>query len=241
MSYLVAKKKCWDVIKKYYPVFEGKQPRLEMMIRSYLKSDYVLLDIGCGRGKETAIEYKKEVQKSFGIDISEAIKFNSTIHYRLRANAYFLPFADHSFDMVVSQELIEHLENPAALINEVSRILKRGGVFVMSTPNLLNWKTMISFMTSHRFHQKMNKQLHGIIQTDVFPTYYRMNRLGKIDKTMKTNQMTRDKIVMWEDSPRTLTFNIFTTYADIFITTILRRYELLKTFRELIIVCYKKT
>ncbi len=49
-----------------------------------------------------------------------------------------LPFGDESFDGAHLQEVIEHLENPAATIREFSRVLKPGGLLVISTPNILN-------------------------------------------------------------------------------------------------------
>jgi len=46
-----------------------------------------------------------------------------------------LPFSDGSFDGIISIETIEHLENPYQLIREFSRILKKNGMVVISTPN----------------------------------------------------------------------------------------------------------
>jgi len=47
-----------------------------------------------------------------------------------------LPFADGEFDYVFSSNLFEHLYDDAAHLAEVRRILKRGGEYVISTPNL---------------------------------------------------------------------------------------------------------
>lgn len=242
MGYLTAKKKCWDIIKKYYPVYEGKRPVIEAMIRNYIKKDdVILLDIGCGRGKETAINYKDEVNTSYGIDISEAIKLNDTIHYPVRADVCSgIPFVDSTFDMVIAQELIEHLKSHEIFFKEVSRILKPEGIFIFSTPNLLSWKSIISLITPYRLHIKLNKQLHGINRADVFPTYYRMNRVHKINRFMQKNGMQIDKIIMWEGTPQTLTFSRLTTYLDILVTTILCKYNIFKYYRELIIASYKK-
>ncbi len=46
-----------------------------------------------------------------------------------------LPWADNSVDAVISSQTIEHLENPFNFMREVSRILKLGGIFIVSTPN----------------------------------------------------------------------------------------------------------
>ena len=46
-----------------------------------------------------------------------------------------LPFADASFDYVVSFQVIEHIRNDKAFVDEVYRVLKPGGKFIVSTPN----------------------------------------------------------------------------------------------------------
>lgn len=46
-----------------------------------------------------------------------------------------LPFADESFDYVVSFQVIEHIKRDKEFVREVHRVLKRGGKFIVSTPN----------------------------------------------------------------------------------------------------------
>jgi len=49
-----------------------------------------------------------------------------------------LPYHDDTFDIVTATEVIEHLEDFRAILREMYRVLKPGGVCVMSTPNILN-------------------------------------------------------------------------------------------------------
>ena len=46
-----------------------------------------------------------------------------------------LPFADNTFDYVVSFQVIEHIPNDRAFVAEVLRVLRHGGKFIVSTPN----------------------------------------------------------------------------------------------------------
>lgn len=46
-----------------------------------------------------------------------------------------LAFADESFDYVISFQVIEHIKRDREFVREVSRVLRKGGAFIVSTPN----------------------------------------------------------------------------------------------------------
>lgn len=50
-----------------------------------------------------------------------------------------LPFADQSFDLIWSSEVIEHLEDPAASLAELRRVIRPGGDIILTTPNSYMW------------------------------------------------------------------------------------------------------
>jgi 2-polyprenyl-6-hydroxyphenyl methylase/3-demethylubiquinone-9 3-methyltransferase len=99
-----------------------------------------VLDVGCGAGF-LSNELSKEGLQITGVDLSEeslkvARKYDQTkkVHYQT-ADAYKLPFPDHSFDVLTAMDFLEHVENPDQAIKEFSRVLKPNGIFIFHTFN----------------------------------------------------------------------------------------------------------
>ncbi|MGC8889892.1 MAG: methyltransferase domain-containing protein [bacterium] len=99
-----------------------------------------VLDVACGEGygSNMLAETAKEV---IGVDISKETIEQARRKYVKKnlcfkvMNAEELSFEDSYFDIVVSFETIEHLERPYKFLKEIKRVLKDGGLFIVSTPN----------------------------------------------------------------------------------------------------------
>jgi len=61
-----------------------------------------------------------------------------------------LPAASETFDAVVAGELLEHVRFPRALVAEVRRVLRPGGVFVGSVPNAFRVQNRLRFARGHQ-------------------------------------------------------------------------------------------
>jgi SAM-dependent methyltransferase len=57
------------------------------------------------------------------------------LNVNLHTNTEKLPYKNYSFDIVILNEVLEHLKNPTKTLNEVKRILKNRGTLVITTPN----------------------------------------------------------------------------------------------------------
>lgn len=64
-----------------------------------------------------------------------------------------LPFEDSAFDCVASVDGIEHLQNPFHAVREFHRVLKPGGVLILSTPNISAWRSRARYLFTG-FHNK---------------------------------------------------------------------------------------
>ncbi len=69
----------------------------------------------------------------------------------LRGDARRLPFPDHVFDVVITSEVLEHIQDDVAAIAEMVRVLKPGGRFAATVPSWLpeavNWKLSDEYHT----------------------------------------------------------------------------------------------
>lgn len=59
-----------------------------------------------------------------------------------------LPYADTSFDVVLLVEVMEHISDHQAAIGELARILKPGGVLILTTPNIMRLNSRLHFLLS---------------------------------------------------------------------------------------------
>jgi 2-polyprenyl-3-methyl-5-hydroxy-6-metoxy-1,4-benzoquinol methylase len=62
-----------------------------------------------------------------------------------------LPGHDDAFDVVVAPEVIEHLENPRFMIRDIFRVLRPGGVAIVTTPNNESWRSLVALLVRGHF------------------------------------------------------------------------------------------
>jgi len=113
--------------------------RYDFVIRSGIVEGKKVLDVACGEGYGLSM-MAKDAQRRVGVDISisplkEAKKQCGNNIGLVAADGQHLPIAPDSFDVVVSFETIEHVEDPEVFLAETVRVLKEDGVLVISTPN----------------------------------------------------------------------------------------------------------
>lgn len=111
----------------------------------YIKSGDRVLDAACGLGYGSyVVRNLTNAEKIVGIDGSErCISYAEKVYgepNKIEYKCGYLPdalsgYEDASFDVIISFETLEHVENPVALIDEFHRILTPGGRLLVSVPN----------------------------------------------------------------------------------------------------------
>lgn len=104
-----------------------------------LKPDATVLDLGCGNGAIVKA-YRALGYEAFGSDFAfkkgpdvESLHSNGLI--RRIEEPYRLPFPDDSFDLVVSDEVFEHVQNYDETLSEIRRVLKPDGISLHFFPS----------------------------------------------------------------------------------------------------------
>ena len=94
-----------------------------------------VLEIGTGMGYGVEV-VAPAAERFITVDKSQAysVDLPSNTEFR-QMTVPLLDFADESFDYVISFQVIEHIKRDRDFVKEVSRVLRKGGSFIVSTPN----------------------------------------------------------------------------------------------------------
>ncbi len=109
-----------------------------------------LLDLGCDDGSWTLeLGLKLRTKNLYGVEVNETAlskaRKNGIISKNCDLNKK-IPFKDNFFDVIHSDQVIEHLSNTDNFIGEIKRVLKTGGYAIISTENLASWHNIFSLV-----------------------------------------------------------------------------------------------
>lgn len=91
---------------------------------------------------------------------------------RLDLNEDRLPLKDSSFDVVVSVEGIEHLQNQWHFIKNIARVLKPNGFLVITTPNILNIRSRARYFMEGRYEHFKQPPIYGKTDEHTWNDYH---------------------------------------------------------------------
>lgn len=117
-----------------------------------------MLDYGSGEGYGSAL-LASAAKSVLGVDIDLAAVAHAREVYGSNSEARFelltdhrIPAEDATFDLITCFEVIEHVPNPFEVIAELSRLLKRDGILLISTPNKAEYSDANNY--KNEFHVK---------------------------------------------------------------------------------------
>lgn len=148
------------------------------------------LDVGCGRGTDdpalVRIRCRIEEKMYVGIDVDMESLRDCTEANRVYGTSKALPFRDGSFDLVTSNMVFEHLDDPLAALSEASRVLRKGGHLIIHTASSRHYMLLagrvLSTILPEKTYTNIISRYTGRKKQDIFPTVYKANTLKKLSK-----------------------------------------------------------
>lgn len=158
-------------IKKYLfnlEVQAGEENRLNILkLLPDIKGHANILDLGCDDGSWTVrLGEKYQKPSLYGVEVVRE-RFRKAQDKGISIKSFDLnekfDFEDEYFDIVHSNQVIEHLYDTDNFISEVFRILKPGGYFIVSTVSLSSWHNVFSLLLGFQPFDLANVSLKGNI------------------------------------------------------------------------------
>jgi ubiquinone/menaquinone biosynthesis C-methylase UbiE len=183
------------------PQLRYSQSTYEEVLREAVAGADRWLDLGCGHQLLPA--WRQQHEKALidsaamcvGLDYDESsLKKHHSIRLRVRGDISRLPFKAHTFDLVTSNMVFEHLKEPRLQLEEIFRILKPGGRLLFHTPNVDSYGPALS----RRIPEPAKRWLAGVLQDreddDIFPAYYKINTRQQIDQAARQTGFTLESL-----------------------------------------------
>jgi ubiquinone/menaquinone biosynthesis C-methylase UbiE len=132
----------------------------EMALRPGMR----VLDAGCGGGRHLCEAFRRPGVEVVGIDLcmEDLTRARGFLHLMAaeqagrwlvcRGDVQQLPFKDHSFDVVVCSEVLEHVADNRAAVGELARVLRPGGQMAVTVPRF--YPERVCWALSRAYHEE---------------------------------------------------------------------------------------
>ncbi len=167
--------RCQALFDRAYPAFRNAGEQYADLVAARVTPQTRVLDLGCGRGS-LAADALRRAGTIVGVDLSlPDLRENTLVTAPVLATGEALPFADATFDLVVSQWAVEHFRDPAPVFRELARVLRPGGEAVLFTTNAHNYVPALSRLVPEGLQETLLERLLRRPRRESFPTYFRAN------------------------------------------------------------------
>ncbi len=198
---------------RWYPDFQNGGQIYRDQISEQANLEAVVLDAGCGDGG-ILTQYKHLFHKLVGLDNDQnLLDKNKYIDEKICANLSRIPLSDESIDLISSDFVLEHVQNPDLVFQEIARVLKPGGTFLFRTTNVYNPIMLLSkflpLFTHKILREKILKKEEGTHET-----FYRANQWKKLVDLGKKSGFTSIQLLR-AGNPEYLAFSPLTSHFAI--------------------------
>ena len=227
------------LLRKYYGNCAHPYRLYENRVDSLLKSGATLMDAGCGRTVPVLKNFLGRAGRLIGVELVEFTDVPAGIE-TYNADLAKLPLPDASVDLIMSRSVFEHLTDPESVYREFSRVLRPGGAVVFLTANMWDYGTLVARLVPNRFHAGIVKHVEGRAEEDTFPTAYKTNTPGDVERLATSAGLQVESFVYLSQYPNYLMFNGVLFFIGMCFEKLISRFESLRFLRGWIMVTLRK-
>ena len=134
----------------------------------------IALDVGCGEGYVVKLLNKMGYQ-AIGLDVSIIKRVRVKGIDLVMADGAKLPYRSSSFDLITCFETMEHVTEPECIVSEAHRVLREGGIFILTTPLKSIINDIIDFIRGEKTHVStmIVRELKEIMSKHFQKLYYK--------------------------------------------------------------------
>jgi 2-polyprenyl-6-hydroxyphenyl methylase/3-demethylubiquinone-9 3-methyltransferase len=158
----------WDPKGEWWPLHALNPVRLAYVGRALALAGARALDVGCGGGLLTEALARAGAQTT-GIDLSPALLKTAELHalemgvevaYGEASAEDYAHLHPGAFDLVTCMEMLEHVPDPASVLNALATLVRPGGTVVVSTLNRTPWAFLTAIVGAEYIARVLPKGTH---------------------------------------------------------------------------------
>ena len=152
--------------------------------------------------RRNLLSLKGRVRELIGVDVDPVIMTNNALDraFVIKPGGK-LPIPDQSIDVIVSDFVFEHLQDPAEAAHELDRVLAPGGWICVRTPNRYGYIALANRLIPDRLHSRVIRSAqHERKSEDVFPAVYRLNTTREFQRHFPTSRYDHC-VIPWDAEP----------------------------------------
>lgn len=142
------------------------------------------LEVGCGRGEVAPFPWEERPDvELIGADVDPSAAENPALRRFVRiVSGRHWDVRPGAVDVVLARYVLEHVEDPDEFLENVRRALKPGGALLFLTPNARHPAMWVSRRLPIGIKRRLLARTGHAAEEDVFPTWYRMNTPGELER-----------------------------------------------------------
>ena len=198
-------------------------------------SHKIFVDGGCGK-EEFVSRYSGQFENCIGIDIDIQLKKDDeNIHY-IKGDLESIPLRSDSVDVFLTNFVLEHIKHPERFFSEVSRVMKKNGLFIAWTPNADSISGVVIRLLPFSVVNNLKKAIYN---APSHPTYYLANSPLKLDAMLDNSGFRKVQMEMIDSVFYLSEHRLIRWFHYMFIKLTDR--EDLNRFKDLIFAVYVKS